>query len=79
MRVVEGVALTHHADYPAAREILRTVLSDLDDADMLTRWATQRFLNVAVTTPWPGRTISGCSRASRISTSLAQRSALSTT
>lgn len=44
MRVIDGVALTHRADYAAAREILRTVLSDLDDADVLTRWAAQRFL-----------------------------------
>lgn len=44
LRVVEGVALAHRAEHAAARVILRDVASQLDDEDVLARWAALRYL-----------------------------------
>lgn len=44
MRIVDGVTLAQRGEHAAARQVLRTVVSDLDDADVTARWATQRYL-----------------------------------
>jgi LuxR family transcriptional regulator, maltose regulon positive regulatory protein len=44
LRIVEGVALAHRAEHATAREILRDVASQLDEADVLARWAALRYL-----------------------------------
>lgn len=47
LRIVEGVTAGHLAQHATAQAVLRSVVPDLHDADVLTRWAAERYLQRA--------------------------------